>query len=73
MKMSTNFMTPSYNAETIDAFTLALTSESSSLFEATSSWSDVSSTDNSLFIRKDSGYSGIIKTTSPSTNYFRNV
>ena len=42
MKMSTNFGSPSYSLETIEAFTLALTSDVPSLFEAAPSWSDVS-------------------------------
>ncbi len=70
MKMSTNFMTPFFNAETIDAFTLALTSEPSSLFEGTSSWIGGTSTSNSLFTKTDTG---LITTTSPTTNYFRKV
>ncbi len=70
MKMSTNFLSPSYSTETIDAFTLALTSESSSLFEGAPSWIGGPSTSNSLFTNTDTG---LITTTSPSTNYFRKV
>ena len=41
MKMSTNFGSPSYSLETIEAFTLALTSDVPSLFEAAPSWTHV--------------------------------
>ena len=42
MKMSTNFAIPTYtyNTETCDSFTLALASDTPSLFEATNTWTD---------------------------------
>jgi hypothetical protein len=48
MKMSTNFGIPTYNTETCDAFTLALASDTPSLFEATNTWTDVTSPSTSL-------------------------
>jgi hypothetical protein len=52
MKMSTDFSSPNYNTETCDAFTLALTSDKKSLFEATHTWSDVGSPNHSGFSRQ---------------------
>jgi hypothetical protein len=43
MKMSRDFANPTYNTETCDSFTLALTPDWASLFEATPAWTDVGS------------------------------
>lgn len=55
MKMSRDFGTSTYNTETCESFTLALTSDTTSLFETTNGWTDVSSPSTSLFTRLSSG------------------
>ena len=52
MKMSTDFSSPNYNTETCDAFTLALTSDTTSLFEVTHTWIDVGSPTYTRFSRE---------------------
>ncbi len=49
MKMSSNFATPNYNTETCDSFTLALTSDTTSLFETKHTWTDVAFPSITLF------------------------
>ena len=53
MKMSTNFAIPTYtyNTETCDSFTLALATDTPSLFEGTHTWTNVGSPSASLFSR----------------------
>jgi hypothetical protein len=66
MKMSTNFASPTYNTETCDAFTLALASDTPSLFEATNTWTNVGSPSNSLFSKTDTSLPAFTQLTSLS-------
>jgi hypothetical protein len=52
MKMSTDFASPTYNTDTCDSFTLALATDTPSLFEGTHTWTNVGSPSASLFSRK---------------------